>query len=139
MTKYSEKEREAIKKLGLNCFLGMSPIDWWGLSMTKEELIDKLNDEFKELEEVGMPSSGNRAVYVELADTIVRKVVLGESGEKPHTVRYFAVPNDACAFSIGCAAKIYNNGTTYIFANNPKLLETIAEGCYIDIKHTLGK
>lgn len=114
---------KAFAALGMYYYRACSPIDFWTLSMTKEELVAKLKQEVAEWE---MVESEDKSQYVDICENQIIKIVEKESGEQPHTIKYFALPDvDYCNFSVGCAAKIENNGITYIFMKSLEVLETI--------------
>lgn len=59
----------------------------------------------------------------------INDFLLKEEDEKPHTIRFFSVPNyDGSTFDTYAVAKISNNGSTYIFGNSKELLEQFAPG-----------
>lgn len=120
--------RKAFTALGMYYYRACTPIDFWALSMTKEELVAKLKQEVTEWE---MVKSEEKSQYVDICENQIIKIVEKESGEQPHTIKYFALPDvDYCGFSVGCAAKIENNGITYIFIRSRELLETIESSSF---------
>lgn len=129
--------RKAFEELGMNYFGEFSPIDFWALSMSKEELIVKLREEALEYEG---ENSIDKTQYVNVCEDAIIGVVEKESGERPHTIRYFTVPDvESFDFTIGCVAKIDNNGTTYIFLNDCNVLKSMNPNGFGDIKVTLNE
>lgn len=129
--------RKAFEELGMNYFGEFSPIDFWALSMSKEELVMKLKEEALEYEG---GNSTDKSQYVDICEDTIIRVVEKVSGEKPHTIRYFTVPDvESFDFSIGCVDKIDNNGTTYIFLNDRNVLENMNPDGFGDIKNTLNE
>jgi len=106
-------------------------------SLSKEELITKLKEEALEYEG---ENSTDKSQYVDICEDTIIRVVEKVSGEKPHTIRYFTIPDvDAFNFTIGCVAKIDNNGTTYIFLNDHNVLENMNSDGFGEIKITLNE
>jgi len=98
-------------------------IDWFEGSMTKKELTDIAILKNTNGEAVKFYSSICK-IENKIGD-VIANITHGE--EKPHTVRYFCVPNfDTCEMDLCAIAKISNNGTTYVFANNSMLLNSMS-------------
>jgi hypothetical protein len=56
----------------------------------------------------------------------INEVVFNRSKEQPHTAKHFYSPNFECFDTDFCViAKIYENGTTYIFTNNKHFADFI--------------
>lgn len=54
----------------------------------------------------------------------INRIMQKEVGEKPHTIKFFALPNfNDCSMDIYAVAKIWNNGTTFMFGDNSVILD----------------
>lgn len=121
------EEREALEKVGFLRYAIMTPIDSFELSYTKEELRSKI----AKYGSVCVGATTITAKDIDSCEEQVIRIVEESSKEKPHTIRYFVIPNIAyCTFKLCCAAKIDNNGSTYIFADSDEVLKAFDNGGY---------
>ena len=59
----------------------------------------------------------------------INEYIFGLENEKPHTIRFFSLPNfDYSHMEIYAIAKISNNGSTYVFGDDPEVLEFLTRG-----------
>ena len=129
------EKRKAMEKLGFVYFAELGQMDFWELSMTKEELVRKAEgDLFVSGEQKSVTQE-----EIEICHNEIINVITKETGEQPVRIGYFAVPeftyND---FKIGCVAKIDSNGSTFVFVDDKKLLELLDKnGYHCDIKRCI--
>lgn len=96
-------------------------IDWFEHTLSKQELIlktleanidktfNEISSDFSECEEQ------------------IKEVIFKQEKEYPHTIRYFSVPNfDQLAFDVYAVAKIDNNGSTYIFGSDERVIDAMS-------------
>lgn len=113
------KGNTSMKKLGLKYYSEIGIIDFFELTMSSDELKKKIDPKTNEM--VGCSFNMND---VDVCVEKIKEIIYSETHEKPHIVRFFSIPNfDYNNFDIGCVAKIDNNGSTYIFANDRKFIE----------------
>lgn len=99
---------ENIKALGLKYCAEMGIIDFFDVTMTAQECAQKNN-------EYSFYNSANILGCVDEVKGYIKDI----SGEEPHTVRFFGIPDFAyCTFRIACVAKIENNGSTFVLYND---------------------
>jgi hypothetical protein len=115
---FDEKTQTYMKNMQLRYYADVGIFDFFELTMDADELkkravpeeFDNENREF---------SYGFTSKDVDNCIEAVRKIVRQDSGEHPHTIRFFAMPIiESENFYLGCVAKITNNGTTYIFSKD---------------------
>ncbi len=107
--------------------LSISPIDFFALTLTKDQIIENIR-----YENSINGSQDNTKYYLngfnnidELEAYISNYIVNIE--EKPHTIRYMCTPemDGGNSLELAVIAKISNNGTCFIFSNNKGYLELI--------------
>ena len=104
-------KNKSIKKLELRYYAELGIIDDFELSMTSEQIIRAFGIEREVIE--GCVSE-------------IEQFIEEKEGEKPHTVRFFTIPDFSYGtFYIGVVAKISNNGSTFIFAKDSNYLNGI--------------
>lgn len=68
----------------------------------------------------------------ELVDGILNQInneVYRNSNEKPLKIRFFSIPDfDYMTMQLCAVAKIDRDGTTFVFSNNYKFLESLSQG-----------
>lgn len=103
-------------------------IDDFQFSMTADDFIANALKTY----EFGRP---NKSDYIKglideidiMLDQIDQFLLNSDEHDKPHTVRFFGVPDfSGFGFVIMAVAKIINNGQTYLFGNDKKLMIGIA-------------
>jgi len=107
------------------------PIDYFYFTLTKEEACKNeiLNTVYTcgsspNHEEVRALEEQYDALEDKINETIFRL-----EKERPHTIRYFGLPNfDQCRFELCAVAKISNNGTTYLFSTDKSFTERYSNG-----------
>lgn len=114
------ENRSVMMKLGLNYYAEMGIIDFFGLTLSRDEIVARMeNEEFEKY------STGYNKVTAEDIDTAILKIteiVKMETNEELHTIRFFGTPSFAdLSFDLGCVAKISNNGSTFLFAKDKDL------------------
>ena len=103
------------------------PIDWFYSTLSKPQLIEANRTENAEFATDG----GEFQKSVEKNYRFIEDTVLRLSGEKPHTIKYFSIPNyDTCNMEICALAKISNNGTTYTFTNNRQFTDFFSDSSF---------
>lgn len=119
------KKNKSMKKLGLRYYAELGIIDFFELSMTSEQIIDNFNG-----------SSNIEKEIIEGCVTEIEKFIEEKTGEKPHTVRFFTIPDFSYnGFCIGAVAKISNNGSTFVFCKYSNYLNGLdVDGCGPTIK-----
>ena len=110
-----KSDKECMKKVGFKYYAEMGIIDIFNLTMTASELKQKINEsESPYTNYIDFTSEDIDACINEIT-----KIINDDTGESPHTIRFFAIPNFSYStFDLGCVAKIDNNGSTFIFASN---------------------
>lgn len=122
------KATRSMQKLGLKYYSEIGIIDFFELTMSSDELKRKVDSRNNEM--IGCSFDMDD---VDICIEKIKEIIYSETHENPHTVRFFSIPNfDYGSFDIGCVAKIDNNGSTYIFANDSKFIENYQS--YNDIK-----
>jgi hypothetical protein len=111
--------RNAMQKLGFLYYAELGQMDFWELSLSKEKLKNKARKKF-------FVPGADRAVTeeeIEICHNEITNLITKESDEPPIMIGYFAIPEFTYgAFKIGCVAKIDNNGSTFVFADDKDLL-----------------
>ncbi|KOA18323.1 hypothetical protein CLHOM_32200 [Clostridium homopropionicum DSM 5847] len=96
----------------------MGIIDYFEFTMTTNEVIKKIADD---------PSYSKEIIMG--CEREVKEFINENSGEYPHTVRFFAIPDFSYGtFNLGCVAKISNNGSTYILCGNREYFSAVDAG-----------
>lgn len=110
-------------ELDIKYYAAMSPIDFFKLSMDRNELLIKLSsqEDYIEKEKGVLVKKANELDELEKR---IDDIIYKNEQEHPHTIRYFAIPDfDYAMFRVGVVAKISNNGTTYVFAHDKGIIE----------------
>jgi len=101
-------------------------IDWFFGTHTLDELIGSYKEEceaYGSHEDIVSFSTKLKEKEKALIETIEL-----EQNEKPHIIRYFVTPNfSGMTMDVSVVAKIDNNGSTYIFTDNPWLFDMYTE------------
>jgi hypothetical protein len=101
-----------------------SPIDWFYSTLSKPQLIEANRTESAEF----ATTDNEFQKTVEKNYRFIEDTVLRLSGEKPHTIKYFSIPDyETCDMEICALAKISNNGTTYTFTNNKQFADFLSD------------
>lgn len=117
--------------LEMKFFAEVGAVNFFQLSMTKGEILQKLFPSF-EVRKNDMPHFLKELTDLTEVEQKINKAILREFSEEPHVIRYFTVPNiDNNTFELFAIAKIFNNGSTFIIGPNKKLLKFYVE----DDKH----
>lgn len=117
--------------LEMNFFAEVGAVNFFQLSMTKGEVLQKLFPSF-EVCKSDMPQLLKKLTDLTDTEQKINEAILREFSEEPHVIRYFTVPDiDNNTFELFAIAKIFNNGSTFIFGPNKKLLKLYVE----DDKH----
>ena len=96
-------------------------IDYFELTMTKEEAIEKVANDIRPWEEEPKKEYKKQAIVaINNIENSVKKIINDIENEIPHTIRYFAIPNYD---KLCVVAKIYNNGSTYVFSPDKDFLK----------------
>lgn len=106
---------EKIKKLGLQYYSEIGIIDFFDGTMTARQFANTLGEyaQYKAEDILGCEEE-------------IKSFVEERTGEKPHTVKFFGIPDNSYGmFRIACVAKISNNGSTFVFSSNAKYLKDI--------------
>lgn len=112
-----------LKKMGIRFYCEVGIIDFFECTMTLNEAINKLNGHDLYDEET-LRGCGND----------IKEFINSISGEYPHTIRFFAIPDlNYGMFKLACVAKIQNNGSTYILCDNEEYFDGFEEQVYIDV------
>lgn len=107
-------EYEKIKKLKLKYYSEIGIIDYFECTMTSEQMVDNL-DEYSEY----------TAEDIYGCEEEIKKSIEEKTGERPHTVRYFGIPDNSYGmFRVACVAKISNNGSTFVFSSDRDYFES---------------
>lgn len=122
---YEEYETYGVVKeinvIGFNLFkylLVTGPIDNWGNTMTERQLSES---QF-ESDLLGIVDNNTELGIDNLISSFVFKV----AEERPHTIRYTGIPKpDIYDVELVAIAKIYNNGTCFMFSNDFEYLSFI--------------
>ena len=111
---------ENIKRLQLRYYAEIGIIDFFDGTMTAEQFVHTLDEN----------SQYNSKTILGCKEEI-ENFIKEKTGQKPHTVKFFAVPDNAYGmFSIACVAKIFDNGSTFVLCNNRDYFEAIDNGGY---------
>lgn len=116
---FDEKTQTYMKNMQLRYYADVGIFDFFELTIDADELKKRAVPEEEFENKDRELSYGFTSKDVDNCIEAVKKIVLQESGEYPHTIRFFAMPiieNEN--FYLGCVAKITNNGTTYIFSKD---------------------
>lgn len=96
-------------------------IDSWIFTLEKKQLLNNLRDyyydntDYYEAESIDIDK---------IESFIINSITNFE--QKPHTIRYTSIPSpNSSDCSLVAIAKIYNNGTCFIFSNNKEYLKLI--------------
>lgn len=119
---FDEKIQTYMKNMQLRYYADVGIYDFFELTMDLDELKKRATPE-EEFENKNRDFCyGFTSKDIDNCIEAVKQIVFQESGEKPHTIRFFAMPiikNEN--FYLGCVAKIVNNGTTYMFTNDKSI------------------
>jgi len=102
------------------------PVDFWEGCMTAEELLLNICSyrgylAIPPFDVVGFDSLEEERLNISKKLAFVEHAILESfySDEKPHTIRFFAIPDPSNGNTeICCVAKVSNNGITFVFTNN---------------------
>jgi len=119
-----------LEKMGIKYYSELGIIDFFGLALSDKELKERIR--FDESDLYGTHSNTG---YTSLEESDIDRAVLEISqvveehwGEKPHTVKFFGIPDfEYLKFSLCAIAKISDNGSTIVFANNERIITVLDE------------
>lgn len=97
-------------------------IDWFFGTMTKDELLASYRSIAcgREYEK----ALDDLTSSLDAKEQYIIRTINAEQKEKPHTIRYFCIPDfDNLTTTISAVAKISNNGTTYLFTDDKDLYD----------------
>lgn len=125
MSEHKYFEINEIPDAPFKYVLSSSPIDYFYLTLSKEQLHKNIKSEIY--------SDDNDTNYMNIngfrnVDDLEKYIInfVSDIEEKPYTIRYLGIPNPyGCNCELVVIAKIDNNGTCFIFSNNKKYLESI--------------
>lgn len=127
------------EKFGINCYAEVGIIDLFGLSLSVSELKERVEFDFHDSYGSNTHSFYNRINCEDIDNSVseIKSIIKQETGEEPHTVRFFAIPNiEYLGFDLCAIAKIDNNGSTFVFSQGERLLEYLNEpvGYWLSVK-----
>lgn len=122
MTKHNFFSINEIQNAPFKYVLSTGPIDFFYLTLSKEQLYKNIKSEiYSDNEEINI--NGFRNV-----DDLEKYIIdfVSDIEEKPYIIRYLGIPqHNGCDCELVVIAKISNNGTCFIFSNNKKYLEAV--------------
>ena len=125
--------KKGLNKLGIKYYSELGIIDFFGLTLSAEELKGRLDDESSYGSNLDIGYGTIEEEDIDRAIEQVTSIVTKEWGEPPHIIRFFGIPVfDNLSFTLCIIAKIENNGSTIVFTKNKKVLEKLDSG-YLDI------
>ena len=137
---YIDKKISKLKeKFGLKYFAELGIIDLFGLSLSRDELEERIIFDHKDTYGSHAQSFYNN-VDVEDIDSAVneiKEIIKLKYGEEPIVIRFFAIPDfEYLGFNLCPIAKISTNGSTFVFAKDKEIFEYLnrSNGYYLEIE-----
>lgn len=107
------------RELDINYYAEVGIVDFFNLTMTKNEILKKL---------ASGDSGFNANEQMEVIEKGIIDLIYKNTGEHPHTIRYFVMPDvDYGDFQVCIIAKIINNGSTFVFSPKREWLKCLGE------------
>jgi hypothetical protein len=128
---YNEiKEIEEIEGVvPFKYILSVPPIDFFEYTLSKQQIEKNLEDKEKaycvELDYCAPTINGFKDLN--LLEEYISNYVNTIEGDKPHTIRYTSIPDSGGECELVIIAKVYNDGTCFIFSNSRKYLELVKD------------
>lgn len=127
------------EKFGIRYYSELGIIDLFGLSLSKEELKERIEFDFHDTYGSARHSFYEEINTSDIDDMIdeIKNIIKADSGENPIIVSFFAVPDfGELGFNLCPIAKILNNGSTYVFSKDKNIFEYLnrINGFYLSIK-----
>lgn len=124
------RNESGLKKLGINCYAEIGIIDLFGLSLSKEELKERIEFDSKDTYGSHFHSFCNQTSCSDIDNAFeeIKQIIKRRTGEEPGVIRFFAIPDfDYTYFRLYAIAKISNNGATFVFSNDSRLFNYLTE------------
>lgn len=116
-------KRKVMEKFGFTYFAELGQMDYWGMTLTKDELQEKI------VGDIYFPGMTEKITKedVEICHNSIIEIIAKETGEEPVKIGYFAFPEFTYnTFKIGCVAKIENNGSSFVFLDDSDLINVFS-------------
>jgi len=137
---YMEKKNFKLKdKFGIKYYAELGIIDLFGLSLSKDELKERVEFDYNDTYGSNAHSFYNSIDANDIDDIIkeIKEIIRLQSGEEPIVIRFFAIPNFTyLGFDLCPIAKISNNGSTFVFSGDKDIFEYFnrVNGYYLSIE-----
>lgn len=137
---YMDKKISKLKdKFGIKYFAELGIIDLFGLSLTGDELKERVKFDYNDTYGSNAHSFYNNVDMADIDNIIkeIKEIIRLKSGEEPVVIRFFAIPNFTyLGFDLCPIAKISNNGSTFVFASDKEIFEYFnrINGYYLEIE-----
>lgn len=127
-----EKVKASVlkEKFGIQYYAELGIIDFFGLSLSKDDLKARVNFDFEDSYGSNQHSFYQRIDIADVDDMVeeIKQIIKENTGEEPVVVRFFAIPDfEYLGFNLCPIAKITNNGSTFVFSKDIKIFECLNE------------